>query len=375
MTRRLAVLGSTGSIGTQALDVIRNHPGEFDVVGLSAHSSVDDLKKQADEFNPELVGVTGDSISSVPREWLQGDKVLEEISSLDLDILVLSVVGAAGLKPCLTALKNGTRVALANKEVLVMAGELVKKVEADSAGEIIPVDSEHSALFQLLNGEDSEAVKKMIITASGGPFLEYSLDQMAGVTPEEALDHPNWDMGNKITIDSATMMNKGLEIIEACYLFELDPTRIEALIHPQSAVHGLIEYADNSLLAQCAVPDMRLPIQYALFYPERRSAVAEQIDLDTNFCWEFEPVDTEQFPAFELARRALKEKKSYPPVLNAANEVAVHAFLDKKIEFLDIARLAEEALIAHDPLEPDGLEKILKVDKNTREFVSEKIDD
>ncbi|MGM0381486.1 MAG: 1-deoxy-D-xylulose-5-phosphate reductoisomerase [bacterium] len=373
MTRRIAILGSTGSIGTQTLDVIRNQPEEFEVVALSAHSSVKKLKKQVEEFQPEQACLTGETTSPVPQKWLRGKSSLEKVAGLDLDVLVLSVVGAAGLKPCLKALENNTRVALANKEVLVMAGELVKRTQKETGGEIIPVDSEHSALFQILDGEEASRVKKVVITASGGPFLHSSPRDLKDITPEEALDHPNWDMGKKISIDSATMMNKGLEIIEACYLFDLEPERVKALVHPQSAVHGFVEYVDNSLFAQCAVPDMRLPIQYALFYPERRRATVEALDLEKSFCWEFEPVDIEQFPAFGHARQALRKGKTYPAVLNAANEVAVHAFLDKKIKFLDIARLVEKALAGHDPVEPDSLEKILEVDKKTRKFVAEKV--
>ncbi len=373
MTRRLVVLGSTGSIGTQCLDVIRNHPGEFEVVGLSAHSSTDQLKKQQQEFNPELVGVTDETAAVEDSGWLRGPETLEEIVALEPDMVVLSVVGSAGLKPCLKALKNGCRVALANKEVLVMAGQLVKKVENNSAGEIIPVDSEHSALYQILEGKDSSRVNKMIITASGGPFLDRPVEELSEITAEQALDHPNWEMGDKITIDSATMMNKGLEIIEACYLFGLEPAKVQALIHPQSAVHGLVEYVDNSLFTHCAVPDMRLPIQYALFYPERRPAVIEPLRLDMEFSWDFEPIDVDQFPAYRLAREALENGKTYPSVLNAANEVAVHAFLEGKIKFTDIARVVEKTLDNHEPVEPDTLEKILRVDREARRFAGQKI--
>ncbi len=375
MTRSVAVLGSTGSIGTQCLDVIREHPRQFDVVGLSAHSSVELLKKQCREFNPELAGVTDESAAPVDPDWLQGPEALEELVALEADIVVLSVVGTAGLEPCLKALENGSRVALANKEVLVMAGQLVEETEEQTAGEIIPVDSEHSALYQLLEGEDPARVNKMVITASGGPFLDVPREELSEITPAQALDHPNWEMGNKITIDSATMMNKGLEVIEACYLFDLEPDKIRALIHPQSAVHGLVEYVDNSLFAQCAVPDMRLPIQYALFYPHREPAVVESLSLDDRFSWEFEPIDSRQFPAYGLARRALAEGKTYPAVLNAANEVAVYAFLEGKIDFLDIPRLVEQTLDNHEPEVPDSLETILRVDADARRLAREKTED
>jgi 1-deoxy-D-xylulose-5-phosphate reductoisomerase len=300
---------------------------------------------------------------------LNGPEALDEIAGMDLDILVLSVVGAAGLSPCITALKVGTTVALANKEVLVVAGELISKLESESEGRLIPVDSEHSALFQILNGEKIEEVLKVIITASGGPFRSWSLEELKDVTPEQALDHPNWDMGVKVTIDSATMMNKGLEVIEACYLFGLEPDQVGAVVHPQSSVHGFVCFQDNSLLAQCAAPDMRLPIQYAMFYPNRRRAVVEAIDLSQPFSWGFEPVDSNRFPAFALARRALAEGKTYPAVLNAANEIAVQAFLAGDIGFMQIPELVEMALDNHSPSDPLELTNLLSVDASTRSFV------
>ncbi|MFP4686529.1 MAG: 1-deoxy-D-xylulose-5-phosphate reductoisomerase [bacterium] len=373
MTKKIAILGSTGSIGTQTLDVVRSFPGEFDVVALSAHSSVEQLKQQVSEFDVPVVGVTAHRVEKNNSDWIYGPQALEEIAALDLDILVLSVVGAAGLAPCITALEKGTTVALANKEVLVIGGELISKLIAGGPGCLIPVDSEHSALFQLLNGEKIDEVEKVIITASGGPFREFSRSQLEKVTPEQALDHPNWEMGAKVTIDSATMMNKGLEVIEACYLFGLQPEQVDALVHPQSTVHGFVQFRDNSLLAQCAAPDMRLPIQYALFYPARRLAVVEEVDLTRPFSWDFEPVDAERFPAFALAARALEQGRTYPAVLNAANEVAVEAFLNKKIGFMQIPALVEAALEAHQPLEP-GRDNLLRADKTARDFVKKYIE-
>ena len=373
MTRRIAILGSTGSIGNQTLDVIREFPQEFEVVGLSAHSSVESLQSQIQEFQPEKIAITGESPEQTSLSGVKIVSGLSELISPDLDLIVLAVVGAAGLRPCLKALEQDVHVALANKEVLVVAGELIKESEKQSEAKLIPVDSEHSALFQVLQGESSESIKKVTITASGGPFRTWSQQQIESVTLEEALNHPNWDMGPKITIDSATMMNKGLEIIEACYLFDLEPDQVGALVHPQSIVHGLVEYQDHSIIAQCAPPDMKLPIQFALFYPDRRSPVIESLSMDESFCWEFEPVDRNRFPAYGLALKSLEAGGSYPAVLNAANEMAVRAFLREQIEFLDIPRFVEEALSAHDDRSSGALEELLEVDRWARSFVREKI--
>lgn len=374
MSQRVAVLGSTGSIGCQALDVIRAFPDRFDVVGLSTHGSIDQLQQQIREFSPEEVAVTDPDVPAgdTPDDWLRGTEGLETIAAMDLDILVLAVVGAAGLKPCLTALERGVRVALANKEVLVVAGDLVKQVEAESGGRIIPVDSEHSALFQAIQGEDRDDIKQVTITASGGPFRTWSVGDIQNVSLEEALDHPNWDMGPKITIDSATMMNKGLEVIEACYLLDLDPGQVNAIVHPQSTVHGFVEFQDHSLVAHCGVADMKLPIQYALFYPERKEPVVESVPMDQPFSWDFEPIDEEKFPAFSHARRALDKGNSYPAVLNASNEIAVSAFLDEEIEFSRIPLLVDRALSAHDGA-GESLEQLLEADRWARSFTRESI--
>jgi 1-deoxy-D-xylulose-5-phosphate reductoisomerase len=375
MSRRVAILGSTGSIGKQTLEVIRSFPDSFDVVGLSTHGSLDEIHAQVDEFSPEEVAVTDDTVPAedVPSDWLRGEEALETIAGMDLDILVLSVVGAAGLKPCLRALENDATVALANKEVLVVAGQLVKQAEAESDGRIIPVDSEHSALFQAARGESQTDIKSVTITASGGPFRTWSAEEIRNVSREEALDHPNWDMGPKITIDSATMMNKGLEVIEACHLLDLEPNQVNAIVHPQSTVHGFVEFADHSLVAHCAVPDMKLPIQYALFYPERREPVVDSIPMDRAFSWDFEPVDEEKFPAFAHAREALEAGGSYPAVLNAANEVAVSAFLEEHISFADIPALVDRALSAHD-VDGVSLESLLEADRWARDFTQNQIE-
>lgn len=368
MSRRLAVLGSTGSVGRQTLEVVRRFPGAFDVVALTTHTSVDRLRRQADEFDPEVLGVSHPEVDA-PDGVRRGPGVLEEIAGRDLDLLVLAVVGVAGLKPCLRALDRGVDVALANKEVLVTAGELVRDRRRSGDGRLLPVDSEHSGLYQLLRGEDARDVRRVVLTASGGPFRERSREGLQGITVEEALDHPNWDMGPKITVDSATMMNKGLEVIEACYLLDLPSERVEALIHPQSTVHALVEYRDHSLTAQCAVPDMKLPIQYALFYPERREAVVSSLTLKESFSWDFAPVDADRYPAYGLARRALEEGGSYPAVLNAANEQAVAAFLEGRVGFTRIPSLIEGCLEAHAGTDTVELEALLRADRWARDHV------
>ncbi len=368
MKKRIAVLGSTGSVGTQALDVLRNFKEQFELVGLTAHSSVSQLKKQAEEFSPELVGISGIKPDELPdQNWLTGPGVLQEIARMDLDMLLVSVVGLAGLRPCLAALRQGTDVALANKEVLVIAGELMQQTAREYGAKIIPVDSEHSAIFQALQGEKMDRVSRIIITASGGPFLNCSPEQLQQVKLTEVLDHPNWEMGPKITVDSATMMNKGLEVIEACRLFDLPPDRVGAFIHPQSTVHGLVEFSDNSILAQCSTPDMRLPVQYALFYPERGEALIEPVDFSQPFSWDFQPIDIQQFPAYGLAREALLAGGTYPAVLNAANEVAVEAFISNKIEFFQITEIVEHCLQTHAGQAGENLEELLQIDRWARE--------
>ncbi|MFB6344274.1 MAG: 1-deoxy-D-xylulose-5-phosphate reductoisomerase [bacterium] len=340
MTRRIAVLGSTGSIGTQTLEVVRAFPDEFEVVALTTHHSVEALRQQADEFDPDFLGVSGNV--ECPDDWKQGEAALERAARMELDLLVLAVVGTAGLKPCLTALKRGTDVGLATKEVMVSGGPLVNKARRDG-GNLIPLDSEHHALADLLAGEPENEVKTLILTASGGPFRTREGD-LSNVSPEEALDHPNWDMGPKITIDSATMMNKGLEVIEAKHLFECEPDQIKALIHPESTVHALVEFQDHSVQAHLSVPDMRLTLQSALFHPHRREAVVEAVPFEEGLTLNFEPVDPDQFPAYALARRAMEAGGGAPAILNTANKVAVEAFLEERISFEDIARVVEECL-------------------------------
>lgn len=367
MTKEIGILGSTGSIGRQALDVVREFPSEFTVSALSAHTSMNLLKEQATEFSPDTVAIS-DPVEDPPDEWIRGREGLLEIASMDLDLLVLAIVGAAGVEPCLRAIETGTDIAFANKEVLVTAGNLVRRRLEDSETELIPVDSEHSALMQLLQDEDNDDVTKLILTASGGPFLNHSLEELQNVTPEDALDHPNWDMGPKITVDSATMMNKGLEVIEALHLFDFPPNQVDAIIHPQSMVHGLIELTDNSVKAHCSEPDMKLAIQYALFYPEHRESLVDSVDFSVENNWEFRPIDRRKFPCFDLAVSAAESGSTAPVLLNASNEVAVEAFLDGQISFRDIPKLIENCLESVDSPECSDLESIMEVDRQGREF-------
>ncbi len=342
MRRRLGILGSTGSIGTQTLDVVRESPSEFDVAVLSTHTNTERLQQQINEFNPDHVAVS-DPETKVRDDWKNGE-TLRSLARKDLDILMVSVNGMAGLLPTLDALENGVLVALANKEAMVVGGGVIRETERRTEGRILPVDSEHHAVFQLLKHEDPENVETVYLTASGGPFLDRDRDELHDISPSEALDHPNWEMGQKITVDSATMMNKGLELIEAKYLFDLSADQLRAVVHPQSKVHALVEFVDRSIKAHMSEPDMRQTIQSALFHPERRSGVVDSLDFSVPVSMDFEPIDLDRFPAYALARRALEEGRTSTAVLNAANAEAVRAFLDGRIGFLDIPRVVEKCL-------------------------------
>lgn len=362
MTQKIGILGSTGSIGTQTLDVIREFPDEFQVEVLSTHTNVDTLREQVEEFDPGFVGVS-DPGTAVEEDWYSGSESLRTLARKDLDLLVVAVVGVAGLLPTIDALKEGTRVALASKEAMVVGGPLVNSVRQSSDGELLPIDSEHHGVFDLLRGERSSTIENVYLTASGGPFLDRPLDDLESVTPEEALDHPNWDMGQKITIDSATMMNKGLEIIEAKYLFDLEPDQIKAIIHPQSAVHALVEFDDRSIKAQLGVSDMRQPIQSVLFHPDRRQGVVERLTLDEPLSLNFQPIDGDRFPAYDLAKHALERGGCAPAVLNASNARAVRAFLNEKIAFTTIPRVVERCLDEYDDGRELSLESLLDADE------------
>jgi 1-deoxy-D-xylulose-5-phosphate reductoisomerase len=370
--KRLALLGSTGSIGRQTLDVVRALPGRFRVIALAAGKNIDLLSEQVNEFRPEYVGYAAsvDDKGVKSRFNEVGCKVisLEEIACLrDADIVVIATSGTAGLGATVAAVKAGKTIALSNKESLVAAGEIITAGMKQSGARILPVDSEHSAIWQCLNGEKQKP-RRIILTASGGPFRGYSKEQMDGITPEQALKHPSWQMGKKVTIDSATLMNKGLEIIEARWLFDVPVDDITVLVHPRSIVHSMVEFADGSVKAQLSYPDMRLPIQYALSYPDR-FANPQLPSLDwSNFTGlAFEPPDTDRFPCLRLAIEAGREGGTCPAVLCAADEAAVELFLSKRIKFTDIARLVERTLERHRKISKPSLEQIMAADAWARE--------
>ncbi|MDD4495502.1 MAG: 1-deoxy-D-xylulose-5-phosphate reductoisomerase [Eubacteriales bacterium] len=374
MSKSLSILGSTGSIGTQALEVVRNCG--YKIRGLAAGKNIELLKAQIKEFRPEAVSVASTELaeqlrSSLPKNLVKvynGKEGLKEIAALsDTNIVLNAVVGIEGLEPTISALRSGHDIALANKETLVAGGEMVMKLAGDMNASIIPVDSEHSAIFQCLNGNRIADVERLILTASGGPFRGLSYDEMRDKTPEQALKHPNWSMGRKISIDSATMMNKGLEIIEASRLFGLGPDRIKTVLHPQSIVHSLVEYIDGSVIAQLGCPDMRIPIQYALTFPERAAGNYKRLDLTMTGKLDFMEVDLQAFPCIRLAYEALQAGGTMPAVLNGANERAVELYLDKKIKFTDIPETVEKVMKKHIVNTAPVLDDIIEVDLWSRE--------
>lgn len=350
--KNICILGSTGSIGQNSLEVIASFPEMFRVASLSANKNADLLRRQAVRHKPSTIVLSDrESALSVQQalngsvEVLWGDSALEEIAGREsVDILINSLVGSAGLRPTINAVKHGKTIALANKESLVIAGELITKLAVQHKATVIPIDSEHSAIMQCLVGEDPDSVERLILTASGGPFLNTDRKNFPGVTPEDALIHPTWKMGRKITIDSATLMNKGLEVIEAHWLFNLPPEKIEVLIHPQSIIHSMVEFKDGSVKAQLSIPDMKLPIQYALTYPERYPSQFRRIDFAELGQMTFLQPDRGKFECLGLAYRALKMGGTAPAVLNAANEIAVELFLSRKISFDRIPHIIEYAL-------------------------------
>ena len=377
--KNVAVLGSTGSIGTSTLEVIAHSEGRLQVHSLSAHASFDLLVRQACQMRPRLVIATDAEAaarfdwSGLPKgtELLTGREGMEQAVRADeVDIVVAAIVGSAGVDSTWAALEAGKNVALANKETLVMAGELVTELASRSGATILPVDSEHSAVFQALQAGRREDLKRIVLTASGGPFRDHSREQLQQVTVEEALAHPNWDMGPKVTIDSATMMNKALEIIEARWLFDLSADQIDVVIHRQSIVHSMVEFVDGSMIAQLSPPDMKLPIQYALDYPERRPGVAEKLDLSRSWQLDFEPPDIERFPALELGREAARAGGTTGTVLNAANEAAVAGFLAGELKFTDIVPACRSVLDSHHFELHPTLQQLHDLDRWARQEVS-----
>ena len=372
--RNIAILGSTGSIGRNTLEVVERFPDRFQVRYLSAHRNIDLLRDQIQRYRPRAVVVREECDAAVLRtmvngltEVLSGEEGLCEIvGRSDVDLVVSALVGFAGLVPTVHAIKAGKDIALANKETLVVAGPLVMNSVQAHGVRLLPVDSEHSAILQCLQGEDPSSVKRLILTASGGPFRSLDAARLELTTPDEALAHPTWRMGRKITIDSATLMNKGLEVIEAHWLFGLPAENIHVVIHPQSIIHSLVEFADGSTKAQLGIPDMRMPIQYALTYPERPPAPHPRLDLAALGQMTFEEPDLTRFPCLGLAYEALRKGGTTPAVLNAANEVAVGLFLDRKISFPMIATLIEATVQGHTPVANPTLDDLLRVDAETR---------
>ncbi|MFR4161109.1 MAG: 1-deoxy-D-xylulose-5-phosphate reductoisomerase [Paraclostridium sordellii] len=377
--KKISILGSTGSIGTQTLDVVRKNRDKFEVVAISANSSINLLLEQIKEFKPKYVAVYNENSAKqlkeiIPRdikiEVLSGMDGLVTISSLDeIDVLLTAIVGMIGLVPTLEAIKKGKTIALANKETLVTAGQLVMEEARKRNVDILPVDSEHSAIFQCLNGENKKEIDSIILTASGGPFRRKTKEELLNVTKNEALKHPNWSMGRKISIDSSTLMNKGLEVIEAKWLFDVDAEKIDVVVHPQSIIHSMVQFVDSSIIAQMGCPDMKLPIQYALTYPNRLFNDFERLDFSKLNDLTFEKPDLETFPCLQLAYESLKSGGTYSAVLNAANEVLVNEFLEDKIKFYDIPYYIEKTLEAHDSIKKPTLEEILHIDKWSRDFV------
>jgi len=372
--RKIAILGATGSIGKSTLDLIERSPDRFEVVAVSAATNTDKLANIARRTGAKLAVVADRDRLDDLRERLSGtdcrvdagEQALSEVASGEADLVIAAIVGCAGLRPVMAAVEAGKTVALANKEALVTAGALMTDAAARHAATLLPVDSEHNAIFQCLAGSRNEDVSRIILTASGGPFRTASSELIAEATPAQAIAHPNWSMGAKISVDSATLMNKGLELIEAHYLFGLPSDRIDIVIHPQSVVHSLVEFIDGSVLAQLGSPDMRIPIAYALAWPERLATPAQRLDLSKIGRLDFEEVDLHRFPALKLAREALERGGSAPIVLNAANEIAVSSFLAERVRFPDIPRMVEEALHEADFVNPRSIEDVFEIDRMTR---------
>jgi 1-deoxy-D-xylulose-5-phosphate reductoisomerase len=383
--KKLAILGSTGSIGVSTLDIVASHPDKFEVVALTAGNNLTLLKRQIEQFSPQAVAVITEESAKKLDKMLSGKKpeILHGVPGLiavataaEASMVVAAIVGSAGLVPTVAAIKAGKDIALANKETLVAAGRLVMKLVEQHGVKLYPVDSEHSAVFQSLQGHRAENVKRIILTASGGPFLNYPLDKLSQVSVSDALNHPNWSMGQKITIDSATMINKGLEIIEARWLFDTPADCIDVVIHPQSIIHSMVEYVDGCVMAQLGVPDMKAPIAYALTYPERVSTGVKPLDLTELNSLTFLKPDSERFPSLKLAYRSLREEESMPAVMNAANEVAVEAFLSGKIKFTEIVSYIEKTMDLHSPHSFSSIDEVLNADiwsrEKTRQLLGER---
>jgi len=374
LKKSISILGSTGSIGCNTIDLVLRNPDSFNIIALTGNDNVALLAEQARQLQPEFVAVANpdnyhklkDALATTDIEIGAGDDAIAEAARRNADWVMAAIVGSAGLAPTLEAVRRGATIGLANKESLVCAGDLMMQAVQEHGATLLPVDSEHNAIFQVLETKDPQAIEKIILTASGGPFRDKSIEDIRKATPAQAVAHPNWSMGAKISVDSASMMNKGLELIEAFHLFPVTEEQIDILVHPQSVVHSMVSYIDGSVLAQLGTPDMRTPIAYALGWPERMSAPSPKLDLAEVAQLNFEKPDTVRFPALKLAREALKQGQSAPAVLNAANEEAVSAFLCEKISFGDIPCIVEEVLGAFDHSRHTCIEDVLSSDKKAR---------
>lgn len=378
MKRKIVLLGSTGSIGTQTLDVVRNNNTELEVVGLAANRSVDAVEKQVREFKPKYVCMFDENAAKDMKDRLADldvkvyggmEGLLEIVSVPEADTVLTAVVGMIGIKPTIRAIESGKDIALANKETLVCAGHIIMPLAAKMGVKILPVDSEHSAIFQSMNGEPKDKVEKILLTASGGPFRGKKRSELENMTAADALKHPNWDMGPKVTIDSSSLVNKGLEVMEARWLFDVSLDNIQVLIHPQSIIHSAVQYCDGAVMAQLGVPDMKLPIQYALFYPDRRPMAEKRLDLFELGSLTFEKPDTDTFRGLKLAFDAAYAGGSMPTVFNAANEMAVRRFLKGDIRYLQIYDMIEEAMRHHKKIENPDVAAILAAEKETYDFL------
>lgn len=375
--KKIGILGSTGSIGTQTLDIARSNK-DIQVVALAAGSSVRKMEEQIREFSPRVAVMWSSkaaqelrmAVADTDTKILCGMEGLLEIAVMEeMEVLVTAIVGMIGIRPTIAAIEAGKTIALANKETLVTAGHIIMPLAAEKKVPILPVDSEHSAIFQSLHGENKERVSKILLTASGGPFRGRKREELTNITVEDALKHPNWSMGRKITVDSATLVNKGLEVIEAKWLFDVEPERIQVIVHPQSIIHSMVEYVDGGIMAQLGVPDMKLPIQYALFYPDRRPMPGKRVDFYELGSITFEKPDVETFKGLKMARDALREGGSMPTVFNAANEKAVALFLDRKIRFLEIYDLIQGAMEHHKTVKNPSVDEILEAEAECYEYI------
>lgn len=379
--KKISILGSTGSIGTQTLDVVRAHKDKFKIAGLAVLKNIDELEKQIEEFNPEVVAVFEKEKAEILSgrigkkvKVVSGIEGLIAVATLGItNIVVTSVVGSIGLLPTLEAIRHKKTIALANKETLVVAGRLVIEETKKHNAKIIPVDSEHSAIFQCLHGEDINNISRIILTASGGPFRNWAKTEIAKAKAKDALKHPTWNMGRKITVDSSTLMNKGLEVIEAKWLFNVELDKIDVVVHPQSIIHSMVEYKDSSIISQMGIPNMKVPIQYALSYPERIENKVEKLDFNSLEQLTFVSPDMEKFPCLSLAYEALKIGKTMPCVLNGANEILVEYFLQDKIGFYDIPRFIEKAMAIHEPFIYKAVDEILEVDRWVKNWIKNEI--